>query len=204
MPTCRRGNKRAVARWRRAAAPAALRAARCDAAESALWRAHRHRRRQRGHNARERMGRVQRAGRETAQTDDGVDFFAQLASALEAPLRRLAGLDAHARPQAAGQDAPEGIAPRAIMEQAPSNAGCPLRPGGWIGARVPAAGRCRGADAARAAPAGTGPGGGRARAVVLDTNIVLDLFIFADQPWPRCAARCRRGACTGFHPVHAR
>ena len=33
-----------------------------------------------GRNARERMGQVQRAGRETAQTDDGVDFFAQLAA----------------------------------------------------------------------------------------------------------------------------
>ncbi len=33
-----------------------------------------------GRNARERMGQVQRAGRETAQTEDGVDFFAQLAA----------------------------------------------------------------------------------------------------------------------------
>ncbi len=33
-----------------------------------------------GRSARERMGQVQRAGRETAQTEDGVDFFAQLAA----------------------------------------------------------------------------------------------------------------------------
>ncbi|WP_404300759.1 class I SAM-dependent RNA methyltransferase [Alicycliphilus denitrificans] len=33
-----------------------------------------------GRDARERMGQVQRAGRETAQTEDGVDFFAQLAA----------------------------------------------------------------------------------------------------------------------------
>lgn len=33
-----------------------------------------------GRSARERMGVVERAGRETAQTDDGVDFFLQLAA----------------------------------------------------------------------------------------------------------------------------
>ena len=33
-----------------------------------------------GRSARERMGVVERAGRETAQTEDGVDFFAQLAT----------------------------------------------------------------------------------------------------------------------------
>lgn len=33
-----------------------------------------------GRNAQERMAHVQRLGRETAQTDDGVDFFAQLAT----------------------------------------------------------------------------------------------------------------------------
>lgn len=33
-----------------------------------------------GRSARERMGVVERAGRETAQTEDGVDFFAQLAA----------------------------------------------------------------------------------------------------------------------------
>ena len=33
-----------------------------------------------GRDARERMGQVQRAGRETAQTEDGVDFFQQLAA----------------------------------------------------------------------------------------------------------------------------
>lgn len=33
-----------------------------------------------GRNAQERMGQVQRAGRETAQTEDGVDFFQQLAA----------------------------------------------------------------------------------------------------------------------------
>ena len=33
-----------------------------------------------GRNARERMNVVERAGRETAQTEDGVEFFSQLAS----------------------------------------------------------------------------------------------------------------------------
>ena len=36
--------------------------------------------------------------------------------ALEAPLQRLAGLDAHPRPGAARQDAPESLAPRAAVE----------------------------------------------------------------------------------------
>ncbi len=71
----------------------------------------------------ERMGQVERAGRETAQTEDGVNFFNQLASHWKKHLQRLERLDAHPRPEAARQDAPEGIAPHAACGTAPSNAG---------------------------------------------------------------------------------
>ena len=56
--------------------------------------------------------------------------------ALEKELRRLAGLDAHPRPQAARQDAPERIAPRAHVERPHRVPLVPLRHGQGLGARA--------------------------------------------------------------------
>src|SRR5206468_3346462 len=75
--------------------------------------------------------------------------------ALEGELRRLDRVGAHARHETAVAHAAEGIAPRADVERPDRMPPVPLRHGEGLGAQG-------------------------AMKLVVDTNIVLDLFVFCD------------------------
>ena len=83
------------------------------------------------------VGGVARAGaREAAQTEDGGEFFVQLASHWK---KNYAGWTAWVLTpdlQAAQAHAPEGIAPGADVERADRVPAVPLRHGGRVGARA--------------------------------------------------------------------
>jgi hypothetical protein len=154
-----------------------------------------------GRNAAERMGQVERAGRETAQTEDGGEFFSQLAS--------------HWKKNYSGWSAwmltPDLKLPskmrlkesrRTPMWNGPIE--CRLFCFDMVkGSTKPADDRRGKGTAMKIAPlrwpaCNAGYDGPLPRPMILDTNVVLDMLIFDDPDIPPSASWSPVATCAGL------